>query len=53
MKCWYCHKQINRLVDSQIIFVYDKTSKAAHYTCAEPYIEQHHENYLEWEKENK
>ena len=50
--CNYCHKPINRLIESFIIFTRKDKSVFTHYSCTEPYIEQHHENYLWW-KENK
>jgi len=51
--CNYCHKYINRINDSFIVFTQTDKSIFAHYSCAEPYIEEHHENYLWWKENSK
>jgi len=48
MNCFYCHKEINRIQDSHVIFVQDKSSKATHYTCTVPHLEKQYDNYLHW-----
>lgn len=50
MNCFYCHHNINRLQDSHVVYIQNKSCTATHYFCTEKKIEEYRDNYIWWKK---